>query len=234
MRSFLITFLFLASESALRADTFVYVSMAPEQQIQVYRLDPETGKLTAVEAVPVKGTPGALAVDPRKRSLFASLRSTSTLASFRIDPATGKLKHLSTAALPEGENAAFVGTDRTGRWLLSASYAAGKVVLHRLGADGPIHTPAVQTVPTAKTAHCAVPDPDNRWVFVPHVTPNAVFQFRLDAAAGKLTEAGQAPGGTKKAGPRHLAFHPGGKFAFVSDEQGSSVTAYRFDPATGL
>jgi 6-phosphogluconolactonase len=219
---------------SLQADTFVYVSMAPEQKIQVYRLNAEDGKLTAVEAVAVEGAPGSLAVDPRRRFLFASLRSTSSLASFRIDPDTGKLKHLSTAALPKGENAAFVGTDRTGRWLLSASYNAGKVVVHGINADGTIRTPAVQTVTTAKTAHSFTTDPDNRWVFVPHVAPNAVFQFRFDAATGKLTEAGKAAGGTEKAGPRHMAWHPTQRLAFTSDEQGSSITAYRFTAAEGL
>jgi 6-phosphogluconolactonase len=219
---------------SLHADTFIYVSMAPEEKIQIYRLDPGEGKLTAVDAVAVEGGPGALAVDPGKKFLFASLRSTSTLASFRINPATGKLKLLGTAPLPKGENAAFVGTDRTGRWLLSASYGAGKVVVHRLADDGTIQTPAVQTVATAMTAHSVATDRENRFVFVPHVAPNAVYQFRFDAAAGKLTAAGKAPGGTEKAGPRHLAFHPTQDLAFTSDEQGSSITAYRFDPSTGL
>jgi 6-phosphogluconolactonase len=234
MRSFLTLILFLGLAMSLRADMFVYVSMAPEQKIQIYRLDSLEGKLTAVDAAPVEGAPGALAVDPAKQFLFASLRTNSTLASFRIDPATGTLKPLSTAPLPKGENAAFVGTDRTGRWLLSASYAAGKVVVHGLKDDGTIQTPAVQTVETAKTAHCAVTDRDNRFVFVPHVTPNAVYQFRLDAAAGKLTEAGKVPGGTAQAGPRHLAFHPTLNVAFTSDEQGSSITAYRFNATDGL
>jgi 6-phosphogluconolactonase len=218
----------------LKADTFVYVSMAPEQKIQIFRLDPGDGQLAPVEAVKVDGAPGALAVDPQKQVLFASLRSTNSLASFRIDSATGKLKPTSTAALPMSENAAFVGTDRSGRWLLSASYAAGKVVVHRLGEDGTIRTPAVQTVATAKTAHCIATDPENRWVFVPHVSPNAVYQFRFDAAAGKLTDAGRAAGGTPMAGPRHLVFHPTQPIAFASDETGSSITAYRFDPASGL
>jgi 6-phosphogluconolactonase len=184
--------------------------------------------------VAVGGAPGALATDPQKKFLFASLRTTSSLASFRLDPATGKLVPLGTVRLPEGENAAFVGTDRTGRWLLSASYAAGKVVVHGLGDDGTIRAPAVQTVATAKTAHCAVTDPGNRFVFVPHVAPNAVFQFRLDAATGRLTAAGKAPGGAPRAGPRHLAFHPTRDLAFTSNEEGSSVTAYRFEPAAGL
>jgi 6-phosphogluconolactonase len=234
MRSLLSTLVLLGCAMTLRADTFVYVSMAPEQKIQIYRLDPKDGKLTPVEAVAVEGAPGSLAVDPKQKFLFASLRSNSTLASFRIDPATGKLKALSTAALPKGENAAFVATDRTGRWLLSASYNAGKVAVHRLKSNGIIETPAVETIETAKTAHCIGIDRDNKFVFVPHVAPNAIYQFRLDAATGKLKDAGKAKGGTDKAGPRHLAFHPSQKLAFTSDETGSSITAYRFDPSTGL
>jgi 6-phosphogluconolactonase len=155
------------------------------------------------------------------------------LASFRIDPATGKLKALGTAALPKGENAVFVGTDRTGGWLLSASYQAGRVVVHRLR-DGVIETPPVQTLTTTKTAHCTVTDPDNRFVFVPHVAANAIYQFRLDPATGRLGSAGKAKGGAIRAGPRHLAFHPSQSLAFTSDETGSSITAYRFDPRAGL
>jgi 6-phosphogluconolactonase len=117
------------AEQHMPANTFLYVSMAPEQQIQVYRLE-LNGELTGAQTLTVDGTPGSLAVDPQKRFLYASHRSKSKLGSYRIDEATGRLTRLSSAALPEGENAAFVGTDRSGRWLLSASYAAGKVVVH--------------------------------------------------------------------------------------------------------
>jgi 6-phosphogluconolactonase len=233
MRSFLAVSLFMGSAMTLHADTFVYVSMAPEQKIQIFRLDAKDGKLTAVDAVAVEGSPGSLAVDPQKKYLFASLRTNSSLASFSIDAATGKLKHLSTASLPKGENAAYVKTDNSGKWLLSASYAAGKVVVHRIE-DGKIVSPAVQTVETAKTAHCVALDPDGKFVFIPHVAPNAVYQFKFDAATGKLTDAGKAAGGAEKAGPRHLAFHPTQKIAFTSDESGNSITAYRFDADTGL
>jgi 6-phosphogluconolactonase len=233
MRTILpLVILFLAA-LPVQGQTYLYVSMAPEQKIQIYRLESNDGKLTAVDTVAVEGTPGSLGVDPQKKTLFASLRSTSTLASFRIDPATGKLKHVSTAPLGKDENAAYVGTDRTGKWLLSASYMAGKVVVHRLGNDGAIQSP-VQTVETTKTAHSTILDPGNRFVFVPHVAANAVYQFRLDAASGKLTESGKVAGGAPKAGPRHLAFHPKQNLAFTSDEEGSSITAYRFDKEMGL
>lgn len=217
-----------------KSPIFVYVSKAPEQQIQVFKLDSHARKLNTIEKFGVDGTPGSLCVDPHKRSMYASLRNNSRIGSYRIDPATGTLKLLNQVALPEGENAAFVATDRSGKWLLTASYAAGKVVVHKLNEDGSIAIPAVQTVVTAKTAHCIALGRDNSRVYVPHVTPNAVYQFRFDEATGMLTEMGQAPGGAEKSGPRHLAFHPTRDLAFTSDESGSSVTAYRVDPKAGL
>jgi 6-phosphogluconolactonase len=232
---FLITLaLVLLPAMNLNAATFVYVSMAPEQKVQIYKLDSATGKLAAVETFAVDGSPGCLNVDPKQQFLFASLRTKNTLASYRVDATTGKLSLLSTVSLPPGENAAFVGTDRTGRWLLSASYAAGKVVVHGIDKEGKIESTAIQTVETAKTAHCIAVDPGNKFVFVPHVAPNAVYQFKLDASTGKLSDASQAPGGADKAGPRHLAFHPTQNMAFTSDESGNSITAYAFDTAAGL
>jgi 6-phosphogluconolactonase len=233
MRFLLATILFAVSTMTLHADTYVYVSLAPEQTIQVFRLDPADGSLTPVDKLAVDGAPGALCVSPDKRTLFASLRTTFKLASCQLDPATGKLTLRSTAALPKDENAAYVATDRSGKWLLSASYQAGKIVVHAV-ADGKIQEPAGQTVATTQTAHCTVVDRDNRLVFVPHVAPNAIYQFRFDAASGQLSEAGKAPGGTPKAGPRHLAFHPTRDFAFSSDEQASSITSYRYTAGSGL
>jgi len=206
--------------------TFVYVSQAPEQQIRVYELDPAMGTLADVQTVSVNGTPGSLTTDPHRQFLYASLRTTSSLASFRIEPTTGKLTFINAVTLPAGENAAHVATDRTGRWLVSASYSGGTVVVHGLGSDGAIQSPAIQTVVTAKTAHCVAINRANNRLFVPHVTPNAVYQFKLDPATGRLTDAGTVPGGMEHAGPRHLAFHPTGSFAYTSDEQGSSITGY--------
>ena len=234
MRYLVTTALLLSSPPSLFADTFVYVSMAPEQKIQSFRLDPEDGTLIPVATTAVNGQPGSLAVDPQRRFLLASLRSTSTVASFRVDPATGKLKLLSTAKLPKGANAVYVNTDRSGRWLLTASYQGGNASVHRLNDDGTIQSPAVQTVTTAISSHAMVTDRDNQWVFVPTVLTNEIFQYRFNAKAGRLENAGKAPGGAAKVGPRHLAFHPRLNTAYTSDEKGSSITVYVFDSKIGL
>ena len=75
MRLALSMILFLTFALGLRADSFVYVSMAPEQKIQLYRLGADDGKLTAVDTIRVDGIPGVLAVDSLKKTLFASLRA---------------------------------------------------------------------------------------------------------------------------------------------------------------
>src|SRR5262249_58715487 len=116
----------LLAAAAVRAETFVYVSVAAEQRIAVYRLDGATGRLTHRSDCKVAdGEPGALTVDPDKRFLLAAIRSAGKLASFRIDPATGALAHLGT--VPAGPDPAHLSTDRTGRFLLTAYYVDAHV-----------------------------------------------------------------------------------------------------------
>ena len=82
------------------------------------------------------------------------------------------------------------------------------------------------------------PTPPTQFAFVPHIDnrggPNAIFQFKFDPNTGHLTpnappRVGQ-PTGT---GPRHFCFHPSKDLLYFSNEQGSSVTGYHFDPANG-
>jgi 6-phosphogluconolactonase len=223
----------LLAAAAARADTFVYVAVAAEQRIAVYRLDPETGKLAHRSDCKVAdGEPGALVVDPQKRFLFAAVRSTGKLAAFRVDAATGRLTHVNT--VPAWPDPAHIATDRTGRHLLTAYYVAAKVTVHAIGKDGTLSEKPLQDIPTADKAHAIVPDPSNRFVFVPHTGPDVIFQFRLDAAAGRLSANTPAQLRTPKGtGPRHLAFHPSKPVAYVVNEQGSSVTAYALDGKAG-
>ena len=214
------------------AGTFVYVSLSGENRIAVFRLDESSGALEAAGSLAVDGSPGSIALDPSGRRLYVALRSTGKLAALRADPRTGELTvaHETTV----GESSPYVITAAGGRYLLSAYYRAGKVMVHSIGDDGALSAAPLQTIDTAPRAHCIRPDPSGKFVFVPHTAPNAVFQFRLDADAGRLVANTppevETPPDT---GPRHIFFHPTAAFAYVANEQGSSVTAYRFDRASG-
>jgi 6-phosphogluconolactonase len=142
------------------------------------------------------------------------------------------LTHLNTVAA--GPDPAHLATDATGRFLFAAYYVDGKVTVHAIGADGRLSDKPVQSITTADKAHAIVPDPSNRFVFVPHTGANAIFQFTFDATTGRLS-ANTAPrlDTPKNTGPRHLVFHPSQPIAYVANEQGSSVTAYALDTKAG-
>ncbi|MBW3597012.1 MAG: lactonase family protein [Planctomycetes bacterium] len=233
LRMLLLIGLWLAPALAAVGAEVVYVSAAGDGQIVRFALDAKTGQLTRQGETAVEGAPGPLTTDPKRRFLFASLRSAGKLASFRLDAQSGELTHINT--VEAGADPAYVATDRTGRFLLSAYYAAGKVAVHAIGEDGSLSREPVQEIETDEKAHAIVPDRSNRFVFVPHTGPNRIFQFRFDETIGRLSPNDppivERPNDT---GPRHLTFHPFQNAAYVSDEQGSSVTAYRFRPAAGV
>lgn len=216
-----------AGGAAAPDDTFVYVSVEREKRIAVYRAD-ASGTLAHRSDISLEGEPGPLITDPRRRFLFASMRSIGKLAAFRIDPATGGLTHVNT--VPAGANPAHLSTDRRGRFLLCAYYDAGKVTVHAIGRDGALSAEPRQSSPTAEKAHAIVLDRQDRFAFVPHTGPNAIFQFVFNRETGKLEPAAvpklETPHNT---GPRHLVFHPSQDTAYVSNEQGGSVTVYRLD-----
>jgi 6-phosphogluconolactonase len=105
-----------------------------------------------------------------------------------------------------------------------------------IGPDGMVGPPADRRMfPVNGYAHFITTDPTNHFVFASINGQNYVGQYRFDAATGKLSENNPAramrPAGS---GPRHMAFHPNGKFAYLINEQGNTVTVYQFDDSTGL
>jgi len=220
------------STTAAKADSYVYISVGGDNRIAVYRMNEQDGSLTPHSDVKLDGAPGAMDVDPERKFLFTSLRSTKSLTGFRINAETGKLERLNTT--PVGENSAYVKVDHTGQFLLSAYYGAGKVAVHKIAADGSLSDEPLQWVETAPKAHAIVPDPSNRFVFVPHTGPNKIFQFAFNQKHGRLTP-NSVPTVTTPVEdePRHIAFHPELDFAYVDNEKGNSVTTFEFDPVKG-
>jgi 6-phosphogluconolactonase len=178
--------LWLWSTAFALAETYVYLAVAGDHKIAVYAQD-SAGRLAHQADTNIEGEPGALAVDPRHRFLFASIRSAGRLAAFRIDPQKGKLTHVNT--VPAGPDPAQLCVDKAGRFLLCAYYVAGQVTVHAIGQDGALSREPRQTVKTAPKAHAVVLDREDRFAFVPHTAPNAIYQFTYAAAAGELKPA---------------------------------------------
>ena len=215
---------------------YMYVSLQDDDKILVFTMDGETGKLTPKDELPVSGGPSSLTISPDRKVLYVGHRNVPGISSFRIDLDNGGLTKSGTVT-PEAAPT-FLSTDRNGRYLLSSYYQGAHVAVHPLKDDGAVGGPAIEWLETAIGAHAMQTDPSNKYAFVPHIDnrggPNAIFQFKFDPDTGHLAPNSpprvSQPTGT---GPRHFCFHPSKNVLYFSNEQGSTVTGYNFDPANG-
>jgi 6-phosphogluconolactonase len=209
-------------------------------EIDVFRLDMAGVNLTKVGAVAnPPAMPSFFAWHPsRKFGYSVDESKDGRVVAYGIDQTTGMLTRLNDAPVM-GFGPTYIALDHTGKWALTACWAGGEtasIAVNPIGADGMVGPPADRRMfPVNGYAHFITTDPTNKYVFASINGQQYVAQYRFDVATGKLTENSPArimrPSGS---GPRHMAFHPNGKFAYLINEQGNTVTVYRFDDATGL
>ncbi|MEX2579667.1 MAG: lactonase family protein [Verrucomicrobiales bacterium] len=234
-RAFLVFSLALiaaAQGSAALASVVVYVSESKDDRIAVFSLDEADGALSRIGEIVLDGSPGPLALSPDGKHLYAAVRSTKEFATLAIDRETGLLSMVALA--PASGSAPYVFPDPTGRWLLAAYYGEGLASVSRI-VDGVVTGEPVSVVETGRKAHCIRTDPANRFALVPHAGElNKVEQLRFDAETGQLSANDpSAMAGGEGHGPRHLKFHPNGRWVYVVNEQGKSVTLCDYDAAKG-
>ena len=229
----LLAALALAATSSVHAATFVYVSSTEEGDVGLYTLEAD-GTLKPGAKFAAGGKPVMpMSVSPDKKFLFAAVRSKPfTAVTFAIDRKSGALKEVGRGTL--AESLPYIQVDRSGRWLLGASYGAHLVSVNAIGKDGKVADPH-QVIPTARNAHAIITDNTNRWVFVPHLGTDQIFQFRLDPKTGKLSSNTPATVQVKQgAGPRHIIISKDNKFAYLLNELTAVVTTLSLDAKTGL
>ena len=219
-----------------------YTKSGKSKGIYIGKLDAETGKLGPVELAGEAKSPSFVALSPDGKSLYASMEDGGgAVGAFAVQP-DGKLKSLNSQ--PSGGGACHVWVDATGKTVFTANYGGGSIAAFRLQPDGSLgdRSAFVQFEGSGPNkgrqdkphGHAIYTDAANRFVYSCDLGTDNVWIFKLDAAAGTLTPAnppsGKVPPG---AGPRHLALHPNGKFAYVNNEMGLSVTAFSRDEASG-
>jgi 6-phosphogluconolactonase len=221
----------LASSTPVLAATFVYVSNAEDGDIGMYTLQAD-GSLQPGQRFKAAKVVMPMTVSPDKRFLIAAVRSKPYQAyTYGIDRNSGALNLVGTG--PLAESFPYVALDRGGRFLLGASYGAHLVSVNPVGADGRVGEP-LQVIPTARNAHAIRTDNTNRFVFVPHLGTDQVFQFLFDEKSGRLTANTpplvQLKQGT---GPRHLIVSGDNRFVYLLNELTATVTTLSLDANTG-
>ncbi|GHB24085.1 lactonase family protein [Salinicola rhizosphaerae] len=210
-------------------DTVVYVTNAGDGTIGSYGLDRQAQRLVPMATTPAAENVMPLALSPDRRFLYAGVRSEPLRAlSFRIEP-DGTLSELSSGAL-EG-SMAYIETDRSGRYLLAASYGGSVVSTSPIDEHGVVGD-ALETLPSGKSAHAIAATPDNRYVFATHLGDDTLAQYRFED--GTLTPNDPPLVDVESgSGPRHFVFAPNGRFVFVLGEFSGSVTTFALDAESG-
>jgi 6-phosphogluconolactonase len=222
----------ILAAGAAHAATYVYVSNAEDGEIGMYTMESD-GTLKPGARVQAGKLVMPMSVSPDKRFLFAAVRMKPYSAfTYAIDRKTGALKELSRG--PLAESFPYISLDKSGSFLLGASYGGNLVSVNPIGKDGKVGKPQ-QVIPTARNPHSIITDKTNRYAYVPHLGTDQIFQFRFDAKTGKLT-ANTPPVVQMKAGygPRHIIISGDNNFAYLLNELTAMVTTLALNQKTGL
>jgi 6-phosphogluconolactonase len=211
--------------------------------IYAYKFDAKTGKFTSIGLAAETSNPSFVAASPNHKFLYAANEDNhGTVSAFAIDAATGTLKALNSVS-SKGSGPCYVSLDKTGKALFAANYNNGSVASFPVNADGSLGealsaiqhqgSSVVRSRQAGPHAHEAVVSPDSKLLFVPDLGMDKLMVYQIgdrgDLAPNTPPSIAIAPG----SGPRHMAFHPNGKFVYVMTEITDSVIAFSYNGKGG-
>jgi 6-phosphogluconolactonase len=226
-----------------------YTTKQSSKGIYAYWFDAGTGKLKAAGLAAESVDPSFVAVHPNGKYLYAvnevdefGGQKSGAVSAFAIDRRSGALKLLNQVAT-RGGGPCHVSLDKSGKYVLVANYDGGSVASFPVRADGSLGEAAGFVQHTGSSvnkerqegshAHWIGVSPDNRFAIEANLGLDEVPVFHFKASNGDLTPVEPFVKVHLGAGPRHFAFHPDGKFAYLLTEMENAVTAFSYDARKG-
>lgn len=205
--------------------------------ISIFKVNAENGKLELVNIVKDLVNPSFLGISKNGKYLYTVHGDLSDISAFEIDKATGGLRFINRQST-KGKNPVHLAIDPSGKYIVVSNHLGSSLAVLPLGTDGSLGEVSQLVELTGPLGphrveqklskpHFNPFDPSGKFVIVPDKGLDRTFSFRF--ADGKLTPA-KTPlvVAREGSGPRHLAFHPSGKFAYIVNELDSTVTTYTY------
>ncbi|HZZ80461.1 MAG TPA: lactonase family protein [Gemmataceae bacterium] len=246
MRSLLILLaLVLLPAAAWAQDVKAYrVYLGTGKDIYFTDLDLKDGSMTKATKAAEVANPSFIAIHPNKKFLYSvSEVNKGSIVAFSIDASSGALKQLN-AQSAGGSGPCHLVVDHTGKAVLAANYGSGSCTSIPIKSDGSLDTPASVHQHKGKSklpnqqgphAHSINLDKANKFAFCADLGLDKVLVYRFDVETGKLTPNDPPAFDTPIAsGPRHFAFHPNGKLAFINGEMSMTVIVCDYDAEKGV
>ena len=218
------------------------------EAVYVYELDNETGKLSKVASSSDVINPGYITVSSDGKYIYASSDAKTpnygTVSSFSFDPDKKSLSFLNQQKT-RGENPVYVNVDKSGKWLINATYNQATISVFPLLENGKIDSIAQHfkftegsgVNPTRQEkshTHSAVFAPDYTTVLFADLGADKILQYPFDASQNppliynQSTFINTKPG----SGPRHITFSKNGKLVYSIEELAGMISVYDFSNNT--
>jgi 6-phosphogluconolactonase len=239
-----LSLLFVSNLSAQQNETYhlligTYTTEGKPNGIHVYRFNVQTGDFQVAQPVTELNNASYLAISEDRQNVYAiSEGRGGGVNAYTFDPLTGALKFINKvpAAGP-----AYVSVDRNKKIVVTANYGGGSITAVHLNADGSLAEDNVQTVQHEGSSvvkerqdkphvHSVVFSPDERYLLAPDLGTDRVYQYRVSTTEKQMLTPADPPFAPAKpgGGPRHLSFHPNGKYAYVVLEIEGAVTMFDY------
>lgn len=210
--------------------------------IYVMKFDAEDGTITPIDTVRGIANPSYLALSPDNQFLYAVSEmadsADAAVYAYRVDRGSGSLTLINRQS-SYGGAPCYINVDNQGNNVAVGNYLGGSLSVFSVGSDGSLeesatvikHQGSSQNLERQQSAHvhCTLFAPDNQNLFVSDLGTDRLQGYAYDAEARSLNETPQSvfeadPG----SGPRHLTFHPNGKFAYLINELKGTIVAFRY------
>jgi 6-phosphogluconolactonase len=231
------------------------------QGIYLYEASPLSGELKLVKLAASVPDPSFLIAAPSGKFLYSTNEvskfqgNRGSITAFAVDPQTGDLKSLNTVS-SVGSSPVFLSLDATGKFLFVANYGGGSIAVLPVHGDGSLGTAVDSHVDTgsigptkatnsppgsfafsghdAPHAHCILPDRNSKFVLQTDLGQDRIYVYSFDSASGRLAPANipfvSMPPGD---GPRHIHFHPSGRWLYCVTEEASTLVVFRYNDSNG-
>lgn len=215
-------------------------TLGESKGIYTFTLDLSSGTIQDIALGAELQNPTYTVIDKENKYLYSVIKSpeekdleSNGVAAFSIDDSTGRLKLINYETLT-GKSPCHVNLDKNKRYLFSANYHEGTVAIFPITDEGSIAIPTEVVKHTgsgpnkerqeAPHVHFTALSPDEKFLLAVDLGTDRIEAYDFNFQSGKLQHNPSLstilPGGS---GPRHLAFHPNGRYFYVITELSSEV-----------
>jgi 6-phosphogluconolactonase len=229
LRIIFLFIIFIFVGPSLVATQFLYVSVAGDNAIEVYKIG-EDGILDIVQKLDLGNSPGNSVLSPDCKKLFVAVgnKEKTGILTLGIDE-KGVLSIIAFGSTPI--RLTYLTIDKKGLYLFACHYGEGKISSYKLE-DGVYKGKVLEVLATDKNAHCAQIDSNDEYVYFPHTGPNSIYQFQFKdekLIALNPIKVGGPDKGNNYHEPRHIVFHSKHKILYSSNEFGGGLSRWSIE-----